>query len=132
MTPLDQLNGKDSMGNVYLPKLSNPAAISCNSDGAQMGNVDADHADDVDLNYEPTVLPVASGGFVWVVFTSRRLYGNQATLPPFCSDPRTIDLVTNVTTKKLWVALRLGEPLSVTAIWIVLTVPAAETSGRQV
>ena len=30
-------------------------------------------------SYEPTVNPVASGGYAWVVFTSRRLYGNVAT-----------------------------------------------------
>ncbi|MGE0327289.1 MAG: dickkopf-related protein [Polyangiaceae bacterium] len=28
------------------------------------------------LNYEPTVLPVPVGGYYWVVFTSRRAYGN--------------------------------------------------------
>lgn len=28
------------------------------------------------LNYEPTVLPVAAGGYYWVIFTSRRCYGN--------------------------------------------------------
>ena len=28
------------------------------------------------MNYEPTVLPVAVGGYYWVVFTSRRAYGN--------------------------------------------------------
>jgi hypothetical protein len=104
VTPLDELNGKDASGNVYLPKLSNVVSVTCNADGAEMGDVDADHSDDVDLNYEPTVLPVAAGGYVWVVFTSRRMYGSEATLPPFCSDPRTIDLVQNVTTKKLWVA----------------------------
>lgn len=27
-------------------------------------------------NYEPTLLPVAIGGYYWVVFTSRRAYGN--------------------------------------------------------
>ena len=35
--------------------------------------------DDTTLNYEPTVLPVVAGGYAWVVFTSRRLYGNVAT-----------------------------------------------------
>lgn len=40
-----------------------------------------------DWNYEPTVLPIPSGGFFWVVFTSRRTYGNS-------SDAR----------KQLWVA----------------------------
>ena len=41
---------------------------------------------------------------MWVVFTSRRMYGSVATIPPFCSDPRGVDLIKNVTTKKLWVA----------------------------
>ncbi len=32
------------------------------------------------------------------------MYGNVATIPPYCSDPRGVDLVQNITTKKLWVA----------------------------
>ena len=32
------------------------------------------------------------------------MYGNEATIPPFCSDPRGVDLIQNITTKKLWVA----------------------------
>lgn len=66
--------------------------------------MDADHADDANLNYEPTVNPIASGGYAWIVFTSRRMYGSVAAIPPFCSDPRGVNLVDNVTTKKLWVA----------------------------
>jgi hypothetical protein len=62
------------------------------------------HTDDVDLNYEPTVNPVPSGGYAWVVFTSRRLYGNVATIDPFTSDPRNFDWQNNNSTKKLWVA----------------------------
>jgi hypothetical protein len=64
------------------------------------------HANDTTLNYEPTVCPAASGGFIWVIFTSRRLYGNVATTDPWLSDPRDYDatLVANTTTKKLWVA----------------------------
>jgi hypothetical protein len=88
----------------YLPKLAQPITMSCTGDGAQVGNIDADHGDDVNLNYEPTVNPIASGGYAWVVFTSRRLYGTVAQIPPFCSDPRGVDLIQNVTTKKLWVA----------------------------
>jgi Big-like domain-containing protein len=30
-------------------------------------------------NYEPTFAPQAAGGFMWVVFTSRRTYGNRLT-----------------------------------------------------
>jgi hypothetical protein len=59
---------------------------------------------DAQLNYEPTVNPIASGGYAWVVFTSRRLYGNVATNDPWQSDPRNYDATTTITTKKLWVA----------------------------
>jgi len=34
---------------------------------------------DLDRNYEPTALPVTAGGYFWVVFTSRREYGNTYT-----------------------------------------------------
>jgi hypothetical protein len=80
-TRLDRLNGAGS-----LPKGPNG------------------HDDDATLNYEPTVGPVASGGYAWVVFTSRRLYGNVATINPFWSDPRYHDISSTPTTKKLWVA----------------------------
>lgn len=59
---------------------------------------------DAVLNYEPTVGPVPSGGYAWMVFTSRRVYGNVATMNPYHSDPRYFDLRTEATTKKLWVA----------------------------
>jgi hypothetical protein len=29
------------------------------------------------MNYEPNVIPVAVGGYYWVIFTSRRAYGND-------------------------------------------------------
>jgi hypothetical protein len=74
--PADQLNGKTPAGTVYLP-----------------------FPDDVDLNFEPTILPEAVGGYFWVVFTSRRNYGNLVNGDPFIGtggapSPR----------KKLWVA----------------------------
>jgi hypothetical protein len=56
--------------------------------------------DDLNHNYEPTMLPVAVGGYYWVVFTSRRNYGNTIEgmdawdLPSGAPSPR----------KKLWVA----------------------------
>lgn len=34
---------------------------------------------DQDKNYEPTIAPIASGGYFWVTFTSRRTYGNKLT-----------------------------------------------------
>ena len=53
--PLAQLNGYDSNGNSYLP----------------YGDAEEGH-----LDYEPSVLPVPVGGYYWVLFTSRRAYGN--------------------------------------------------------
>jgi hypothetical protein len=65
------------------------------------------HDEDSTLQYEPTVAPIVAGGYAWVVFTSRRLYGNVATRNPFESDPREFDLTagnpSGPTTKKLWV-----------------------------
>jgi hypothetical protein len=107
VTALNQLNGRDASGTSYLPKLPTASTLACNADGSQVGagsGMDVDHSTDPSLNYEPTVNPVATGGYAWVVFTSRRMYGNVATIPPYCSDPRGVDLVQNITTKKLWVA----------------------------
>jgi hypothetical protein len=48
-------------------------------------------ARDLHYNYEPTFAPVAAGGYFWVVFTSRRTYGNAMVGGP-------------ATSKQLWVA----------------------------
>jgi hypothetical protein len=74
--PADQLNGKTAAGQIYLP-----------------------FPDDPDLNFEPTILPEAVGGYFWVVFTTRRNYGNMVNGDPYAGaggapSPR----------KKLWVA----------------------------
>jgi hypothetical protein len=34
---------------------------------------------DENKNYEPTIAPIASGGYIWVMFTSRRTFGNKLT-----------------------------------------------------
>jgi hypothetical protein len=62
-------------------------------------------------NYEPTVLPVIRGGFSWVTFTSRRLYGNVATINPYNSDPRYADISIDPTTKKLWISALKENPV---------------------
>jgi len=87
---LDALDGYGPNGTPYLPTL--PAATTHTA------------AQDAALNYELTVNPIASGGYAWLVFTSRRLYGNVATIDPWQSDPRRYKWLDNVTTKKLWVA----------------------------
>jgi hypothetical protein len=82
---LDQANGKG-----YLP------------------NVGVGHGDDTTLQYEPTVAPIVAGGYAWMVFTSRRAYGNVATRDPYESDARAFDLTpgnpAGPTTKKLWIS----------------------------
>lgn len=47
-------------------------------------------------NYEPTFAPLNSGGYAWVVFTSRRTYGNILTGSAYTGTPDG--------TKQLWVA----------------------------
>jgi len=90
VNPLDALNGYDEQGKLYLP---------------------AGAAQEAHLNYEPSVLPVPVGGFYWVLFTSRRTYGN--TIAPGGSLPRGDDIwgipeppetETPSPRKKIWVA----------------------------
>jgi len=40
-----------------------------------------ERATDANKSYQPTMLPVAAGGYRWVVFTSTRPYGNTINLP---------------------------------------------------
>jgi hypothetical protein len=58
------------------------------------------------MNYEPNVIPVAVGGYYWVLFTSRRAYGNTisptSTMPPG-NDPWGTDSDPSPR-KKLWIA----------------------------
>jgi hypothetical protein len=77
-----------------------------NLNGKGYAPTNGTHPDDSIQNFEPTVNPVVSGGYAWVVFTSRRLYGNVATIAPNLSDPREYHWLdpTQYTTKKLWVA----------------------------
>ncbi len=85
-TRMNALNGLDSAGASYLPL---PTDVTGSS-----GN----HSDDTKYNYEPTINPISSGGYYWVVFTSRRMYGNIAV-----NDAYTVDTLKPIP-KKLWVA----------------------------
>ena len=53
---LNALNGRDAAGTSALPY---------------------GEAVDNNLNYEPNIMPLPVGGYYWVVFTSRRSYGNK-------------------------------------------------------
>jgi hypothetical protein len=100
---LDALNGKAGAAS-YLPTGPNNHGIAGAHD--PRSSYDETGLDDTTLSYEPTVLPIVAGGYAWVVFTSRRLYGNQLTAVPWQSWPQDYD-TTNLgqaTVKKLWVA----------------------------
>lgn len=58
----------------------NDARALVNANGVGLPT-NADHPDDTQENYQPTVNPVPSGGYYWAVFTSRRIYGNLLTGP---------------------------------------------------
>lgn len=90
VSSLAALNGYDEQGQLYLP---------------------AGAAQEAHLNYEPSVLPVAVGGYYWVLFTSRRTYGN--TIAPGGSlergddiwgIPQPPDTETPSPRKKIWIA----------------------------
>ncbi len=51
---------------------------------------------DLDLDYEPTFAPVAAGGYFWVVFHSRRTWGNAITGQAYVAEGQGV--------KQLWVA----------------------------
>jgi hypothetical protein len=89
VSTLNALNGRRPDNTIYLP----------------YGD-----AEEANLDYEPTVLPIAVGGYYWVVFTSRRAYGNTiavgGTVPG--GDNKWGSLVNGgevpSVRKKLWVA----------------------------
>jgi hypothetical protein len=59
---------------------------------------------DYRLNYLPAVAPTDVGGYSWVVFTSRRMYGNIADDDPWEAEPNESCNSGELPTKKLWVA----------------------------
>ena len=82
---LNAVNGRDATGTTYLP-------YGETAEGK--------------MNYEPSVLPVPVGGYYWVLFTSRRTYGN--TISPTSGDPPGNDPFGSEANpsprKKIWIA----------------------------
>jgi len=110
---LDTLNGKAPSGMPYIPIGGNNHGIAGGTDPQDPYSEQG--WDDTTLNYEPTVLPVVAGGYAWVVFTSRRLYGSQLTEVPYLSWPPDYNItkLATATVKKLWVAaIDLNSPAS--------------------
>jgi hypothetical protein len=75
----DSFDTRGGNGDLYLASAVNPNVeirlAKANGDGYPF----AAGARDLSWNYEPSFAPVANGGYFWVVFTSRRTYGNTLT-----------------------------------------------------
>jgi len=101
--PLARTNGKNGAAS-YLPTSGKNHGIAEAGDPSCGANETGN--DDSTLSYEPTVLPIVAGGYAWVVFTSRRLYGNQLDQFPWNSWPPNYDTtdLAQAPVKKLWVA----------------------------
>jgi hypothetical protein len=103
---LKALNGLNSDGTTYLPTLTPyhvangsftiNQADSCGVTAAVTG------VNDYQLNYLPAFSPTTDN--YWVVFTSRRMYGNVATNDPWDAEPSFACNSGIPPTKKLWIA----------------------------
>jgi hypothetical protein len=60
-------------------------------------------ADNLHLNYAPTVNPIAAGGYIWVVFTSPRDYGNRPGSTRVAGSTSYPGDATYANNKQLWV-----------------------------
>lgn len=115
-TQMKAANGLTAAGARYLPEVPrdvNPALPAFHVEGQTFAIKQADscgnngtatNVSDTRLNYLPSVAPVEAGGMHWVVFTSRRMYGNIATHNPWDPEPTTTCDSGTPQTKKLWVA----------------------------
>jgi hypothetical protein len=103
--------------NATAPKLVRLAAANgTNASGTYIPTGANNHTANIEpvLNFEPTTAPQQIGGYYWVAFTSRRLYGNVATVNPWWSDPRWAPIGGQFgpTTKKIWVTAVDGDAIT--------------------
>jgi len=106
-----QQYGKRYPSNMYMASTDTGAEVRlANLNGDSYPFVAGDQ--DRNCSYEPTAAPIAAGGYFWVVFTSRRTYGNIVT---YGADPDAI--------QQLWVAAidmnpQPGQDPSHPAFWL--------------
>jgi hypothetical protein len=121
-TELRALNGLNAAGTAsYLPVTpasptpsyhSTNATFTINQSDNCNNSATVSGVNDYQLNYLPWMAPVEAGGLNWVVFTSRRMYGNIADDDPWDAEPGptacngwTCTCTSgNPPTKKLWIA----------------------------
>jgi len=83
---------------------------ACSNCKKDIWNAVGPNGNDALENFKPTVNPQITGGYQWVVFMSRRMYGNIGVINPYASDPREANEIDVGATprypspKKLWVA----------------------------
>jgi hypothetical protein len=90
------LGSEGNSGNLYAVSVANPGPEIAL--GALNGTTYPFAAGDRDRNwnFEPTFAPVASGGYFWIVFHSRRTWGNAITQAAFVKESQGV--------KQLWVS----------------------------
>ncbi len=107
-TQLKALNGLNSTGTSYLPTLapyhSANASFTMNQADSCGVTANATGVNDYQLNYLPAFSPTATSDHHWVVFTSRRMYGNIATDDPWDAEPGFACNSGVPPAKKLWIA----------------------------
>lgn len=116
-TRLNALNGLNAAGTATLlptaSRLASPAQNTFHATNASFGIAVPDNCsntgtanlvNDYQLNYFPSVAPTQAGGYTWVIFTSRRMFGNVAYDDPWDAAPGQSCNSGVPPTKKLWVA----------------------------
>ena len=83
-------------GDLYVASVATPGTETPLAALNGTGYPFAAGARDLDLDYEPTFAPVAAGGYFWVVFHSRRTWGNALTGVAYNGEGSGV--------KQLWVA----------------------------
>jgi len=125
-------NPPQPVGNIYIAHIPSKTIAPANTLNGVVAGADGGtgtylpFADDPNLNFEPTILPVASGGYYWVVFTTRRNYGNTINGDPYVGAGGAPS-----SRKKLWVAaVDISAAGTVTAA-ADLTHPAFYLDGQE-
>jgi hypothetical protein len=111
--PSVSANPSDTAGGMptTLAKMNTACGGTCSNCKQDVWNaVGPTDGNDALENFKPTVNPQTTGGYQWVVFMSRRMYGNIGVINPYASDPREANEIDLGATprypspKKLWVA----------------------------
>jgi hypothetical protein len=98
-TGSDYATWSGNQANISSIDIATKKSVSCDAlNGISNGQPYLPYgAQETNYNFEPTILPLAVGGYYWTIFTSRRYYGNTTT-------PQNYPSESSAQRKKLWVA----------------------------